>query len=290
MKRYLVINADDFGLSQGTNRAIKKVHEKGVLTSASLLATTPGFEDSLKIVKDCPKLGVGVHFSLTWGRSVLPASEVPDLVDQDRYFYPGYARLILKSILIKNFIQQVEKEFLAQIGKVVAAGVVVDHLDSQEHVHMIPKIFPVVLKIAKKYQIKFIRVPHEKFFLTAYFSAINLLKLMLMKMFSWRRRQISRSRFYGLLYTNKMNGVVLKRILAKVEKGITEVLLHPGYFSLSKTDEMFDFTKQKALRFMKDEGRKMELRTLLDSSIKKLIKKRRIVLTNYRELTKIIKR
>lgn len=296
MKKYIIINADDFGLSRGTNEAIKKAHKEGILTSASLFATTPGFEDALKAIKECPKLGVGVHLSLTWGKSVLPLSEVPDLVDKDGYFYPSYTRLILKSILKKNFIKQIEKEFCAQIAKVVSTGIIVDHINSQHHVHMIPKIFPVVIKIAQEYKIKFIRIPNERFFFAPFFPEFispfidtNFIKFILMKTFSVGKINKSSSMFYGLLYTTKMNQKILKRILSKVEVGVTEIFLHPAEFRLSKSGNLFDFERQKALKFMKDKGREVELKTLLDLALKKLIEKEDIVLTNYRALANIIK-
>jgi len=296
LEKYVVINADDFGLCQGTNQAIKLAHQKGILTSASLLVTTPGYKNALRVIKQCPSLGLGIHLSLTWGKAILSKKVVPDLVDTEGYFYSSYARLILKTIFCQSYLQQVEKEFCAQIEEALEEGLVIDHINSQQHVHMVPGIFPIFLKVAKKYKIHFMRVPKEKYFslfsfpeLILPFYGTNFVKFSLMRLFSERKTIWGRSKFYGLLYTSKMNQKVFGQILSQIEVGITEILSHPGKPSFSKKEQLFDFKKQNMLDFINDLDRRVELETLLNSHLRKVIKEKRIVLSNYRELNCFVK-
>ena len=67
--KQLIVNADDFGLSSGANRAIITAWQQGVLTSASLMVGGNGFEEAVALAKDNPGLQVGLHLTLVQGRS-----------------------------------------------------------------------------------------------------------------------------------------------------------------------------------------------------------------------------
>src|SRR5207237_814650 len=82
IKRRLIVNADDFGLSDGVNRAISEAHAAGTVSSASLLVNAPGFADAVRRARAAPALGVGLHFNLTMGAPVSPATAVPSLCDR----------------------------------------------------------------------------------------------------------------------------------------------------------------------------------------------------------------
>lgn len=288
MNKLVIINADDFGLSVGTNKAILLAFQKGILTSASLFATTPAYNDAIKIAKLNPQMGLGVHLSLTWGKAVSDPKKISDLVDNEGLFMPSYSRVILQSYLNKNFLTQIELEFRAQIEKVLSSGCEIDHLNSQQHIHMIPPIFQVTKKVQKAYNIKYLRVPDERFFLAGNGTEIispfidtNLIKYLLMKVCSYKRDR--QAKFYGLLYTTAMSEEVVKKIISQIRPGITEILLHPAIFS--SKEKTYYLQKQKALPFMKDKSREMELSTLLSPKISQEMHRGDIVLTNFRNLS-----
>src|SRR5580698_6309616 len=79
--RRLVVNADDFGLSHSVNEAVIRAHREGVLTSASLMINEAGFDEAVRLAKENPKLGVGLHLSLLQSHSVLPPEKIPGLVN-----------------------------------------------------------------------------------------------------------------------------------------------------------------------------------------------------------------
>jgi chitin disaccharide deacetylase len=66
MKRYLIVNADDFGQSAGINRGIIECHQRGILTSTSLMVTGKALDQAVKLSRENPTLAVGLHFDV-WG-------------------------------------------------------------------------------------------------------------------------------------------------------------------------------------------------------------------------------
>src|SRR5438093_10845043 len=106
----LVVNADDLGVSRGATLGIVRAHEEGVVTRASLAATTPFYEHALTAcVRACPRLGVGLHFTLTSGRPVSPAARVPLLVDGQGRLKWRFVPLLRRAGLARR------KDLLAQI-------------------------------------------------------------------------------------------------------------------------------------------------------------------------------
>src|SRR5271170_6655410 len=85
-KRRLIVNADDFGLSHSVNQAVIRAHRDGILTTASLMVNEPGFDEAVKLAKENPKLGVGLHLTLLQGRSALPPEKIPALVNAKSEF------------------------------------------------------------------------------------------------------------------------------------------------------------------------------------------------------------
>ncbi len=79
--RRLIVNADDFGGSTAINQAVIRAHHEGILTTASLMVNEPGCAEAVRLARENPRLGVGLHLSLLMGRSALPPEKIPGLVD-----------------------------------------------------------------------------------------------------------------------------------------------------------------------------------------------------------------
>src|SRR5882724_4025981 len=120
MTPILIVNADDFGMTEGHNRAIIDAHRNGIVTSTSLLANGYAFEHAADLARQIPTLGVGVHLTLTEG---LPVSTFDARFLDDSHKLPlsnqPYARAMLTLRLPYTAIS---REFEAQIKKVIAAG------------------------------------------------------------------------------------------------------------------------------------------------------------------------
>jgi dolichyl-phosphate beta-glucosyltransferase len=136
----LVVHADDFGLAPGINSAIEEGLEAGTVTSASILLGGPHAAPALAWAAGRPTHDFGVHLNLTQGRPILPAALVPSLVDRRGRFL-RLPRFLLRYALGRIRPHEVLIEWRAQIRAVRAAGVVISHLDSHQHVHLLPRLF-----------------------------------------------------------------------------------------------------------------------------------------------------
>ena len=157
-----ILNADDFGMSKAFNRAVLEGYSSGILKSASLVANGEAFEEACeKIIPACPDLGVGIHLNVIEGKSL--CSDLDRLTDDEGNFNNSFPLLLLKSLNTKDntFMEQIEREFRAQIEKVLR-NTGASHIDSHVHVHSIPRIFELVCRLAKEYGIRQIRTQYEK--------------------------------------------------------------------------------------------------------------------------------
>src|SRR5579871_3324180 len=123
----LIVNADDFGLTEGTNRAIIDAHCKGIVTSTSLLANGRAFDHAVALARQHPTLGIGVHLTLTEGWPV--SSDAQPLVGADGQL-PLSNQPVVRSLLSGNFpYNAIQREFEAQVSKVLATGIKPTHID-----------------------------------------------------------------------------------------------------------------------------------------------------------------
>ncbi|BBH22949.1 hypothetical protein Back11_42940 [Paenibacillus baekrokdamisoli] len=140
MTKYLIINADDFGLSDRVNQGILKAHKFGTVSSTSLMVNMPGYEHAILAAKQTPSLGVGLHFNLTSGKPLSPAAAIPSLLRKDGCF--SGERHSWKE-------EEVEIELNHQYNKIVSTKVIPTHLDSHHHIHIeVPSVYNVMKKFA----------------------------------------------------------------------------------------------------------------------------------------------
>ena len=144
----IIFNADDFGYSRGINYAIIDSHKFGVLTSTTLMTNMPGFDHAVELSKSNPRLGVGVHLTLTCGNPVLKTHKT--LVGED-----GSFRNLEFFENPNSFydLDEVKMEWDAQIKKAFDAGVDVSHLDSHHHVHSFKKHREIAIELSRKYRL-----------------------------------------------------------------------------------------------------------------------------------------
>jgi chitin disaccharide deacetylase len=157
-----VVNADDFGLSVSTNAGIRDAYEHGILRSASLMANGEGFDDAVSQVKELPGLGVGIHLSLVGERPIAPPHKLRGLIGSDGRLPPSYADFARGYLLRKFTPREVHREMEAQIARVLHAGIRPTHLDSHQHVHLMPGVFDLTLDLAEAYKIRVVRVPRDR--------------------------------------------------------------------------------------------------------------------------------
>lgn len=292
MKQYFVINADDLGFSPGTNAGIENAHKQGILTSASMMATGPSFQEAVALCKRNPRLGVGVHLSLTLGTSVLPRKRIPDLVDEGNYLHSNSLALLLKTLLMPNRMRkQITEELDAQIEKIQDAGITLDHLDSQYHVHSMPLIFSVVCKLGKKHGVMVIRNPREPLWVLT--KPMNMFKWFVLQMYGainelrGVKPRIT-PKFYGILHTRAMKASTIKDIMRRHDEGVVEILTHPGVFDIEGVP--FEYNRQGIIPFLASRDRRMEMEMLMKKDLKAFIEKNGIHVMTFAKAVEYLKR
>ncbi|UCE99781.1 MAG: ChbG/HpnK family deacetylase [Planctomycetota bacterium] len=161
MDKRIIINADDFGLSDTINEAVKQAHTNGVLTSTTIMTNMPAAKDAVKIAKKLPALGVGVHLNLSIGTPLSNNSSANCLLNKNGELGLPPARLAILSTLSHKFRTAIRTELASQIQWVIDNGLAPTHLDSHKHIHSFPPIFPIVCELAWKFNIPAIRFTYE---------------------------------------------------------------------------------------------------------------------------------
>jgi hopanoid biosynthesis associated protein HpnK len=280
--RFLIVNADDFGMSAGINRGIIEAHRHGVLTSTSLMATGDAFDDAIALSRAHRDLSVGVHLTLVEGVPVRRPDEIPSLVEADGRF-PQTLGAFLKAWLTGRVRpEDVAREFAAQVEKVLGRGVQVDKLDSHMHVHVLPGILPAAVTTARRYGIRAIRRPVERLRYRHGPSGLPALvrQTALSVLARAHDRRISGSglrtpdHFSGIAESGALTERHLLRILRDLEPGVTEIMTHPGHH-----DAVVD--QWRGSRRYRREG---DLHALLSTEVKTLLRENGITLCTFREL------
>jgi predicted glycoside hydrolase/deacetylase ChbG (UPF0249 family) len=232
----LIVTADDFGLCPSVSRAILEAHRQGIVTSASILANAPGFEEAASLAREAPGLAVGVHLNLTRGRPVSRPAEVPSLVREDGAFARGARGLTLALARGRLALQDVRQEWAAQIARARAAGIVPTHLDAEQHVHLLPPLFRVVVGLAQAEGILAVRAGAEEELLARLAPANpQWYKAAIVAVLGRRARRRAAlaglrvpDRLLGIVDGGRLDGPRLERLLARLAEGLTELIAHPG--------------------------------------------------------------
>jgi len=284
----LIVNADDLGWTEGVNRGIAEAHRKGLVTSTSLLANGSAFGSALKVARANPQLGMGVHLNLSDGPPTAKVDEIGGLVNEAGVLEGGPESLLLR-IASRNLpFAQVEREWDAQIVKVRDSGIAPTHLDGHKHVQMLPGLFEIALRLAKKHGIRAIRVAHEESKLRSALSSggkqrtgvvlrqgvqARGLKLLARdaRELADRAGLVTTDYFCGIAQTGELTREGVQQLLEVLPEGTTELMCHPGY-----ADEELQRTRTRL-----QGSRQTELQILTDMRIRKLVATRGIRLISY---------
>jgi len=158
----LIVNADDFGLTAGVNRAIAELHQAGLLTSTTLMARAAATDRAIQIAHSMPSLGVGCHIVLVDGEPVLPPSQIPTLIDtRTGRFRSSLGTFLVRLLAGRIRPPEIEAEAAAQIALLQSRGLRLTHIDTHKHVHMFPTVLRSVLRAARAAGILAVRNPFE---------------------------------------------------------------------------------------------------------------------------------
>ncbi len=238
MTRKIIVNADDFGRHVLINQAVAEGVQKGILRSATVMVGGAAFLDAVELAKREPLLGVGIHLTLVDGRPVLPKKIIPSLIDpQTGMFYPNHAAFVKHFLKGGVRLAEVKQELTAQIETFLRTGLLPTHVDSHQHMHVLPGIIDTVIALCRQYKIPALRIPAIPVDLWA--TRRNNIGEQVGRTGLHVLAQLARRKAHaaGLLTTDYFGGIVageavdkktLRLLLLTLKEGVTEIMLHPG--------------------------------------------------------------
>ncbi|MBN1440531.1 MAG: ChbG/HpnK family deacetylase [Anaerolineales bacterium] len=270
-KRFLIVNADDYGRTPGVSHGIREAHRGGIVTSASALMNMPWIEEDLRIaLRETPDLGLGVHLVLTCG-TPLRSPDLLESITGGRESLPGLEEFVRNLAGVDP--DQAAAEWEAQILRFIElAGRNPDHLDSHHHVsYFTEALFRRFLELARKYQ-SAVRVPYPTLSEIA-----GLLPAPLAETAQEFLPRLTRGgeppkpdRFIGTFYGEGATQEHLLLVLDQLEPGVAELMCHPGF-------------ADPALIHGSSYGkmREREIDILTSDSVRRALARRGIQLVNY---------
>src|SRR5215510_7932169 len=254
--RRLIVNADDFGISEAVNEAVIRAFTEGVLTSCSLMVTGEAFEHAVSVAHAHPALAVGIHLVTVMGRAVLPPAVIPTLVDAAGHFVSNPTRAGLTYYFSPQARRELRQELRAQFDKFAATGLRLSHIDGHLHMHVHPVIFRAALALGLRYGARCMRVPQEEYCLAVNFrrqdTGKKALYTLLFGLLARRmKRQLRGSDFvyaervYGNLHSGQMDEQYLLYMLENLHATTNEIYFHPAVYP---ADCMLNAAEQQCVR------------------------------------------
>jgi hopanoid biosynthesis associated protein HpnK len=275
----LIVHADDFGLSEGVNEGILQAHRHGILTSTSLMANGPAFEQAVQICRAVPTLDVGIHLTLVEEPPLLGAAAVPSLVGAAGKLHPHAWVFAKKYFRGQIRLPEVRDELEAQIKRVMSHGVSISHLDSHQHMHMLPGVLRITVELAKAYGIPAVRLPYERvqlYMLKGPRAISRACQLLVLNALCWLERQAIPLRtdyFHGFCFGGQLHTRNLQRLLRSLPStGTGELMCHPGVDDPETHYGHWSYHRSD------------ELAALIDPEIAELLRQQRVQLISYRQL------
>jgi chitin disaccharide deacetylase len=236
----LIVNADDFGLTTGVNRAIVELYRTGSLTSTTLMARAEATSEAVDLAKSEPALGVGCHVVLVDGEPVLDSPALPTLADaQTRQLRPTLGAFLKALLSGRIRAEEIEAEAAAQIASIQARGLKLTHIDTHKHTHMFPAVLRPVLRAARAAGIRTVRNPFEpQWSLRATAGApwVRRTEVRLLRTLEPTFRRIVAEEGFtttdgaiGVLATGTLDAATVSSLLRAMPEGCYELVAHPGY-------------------------------------------------------------
>ncbi|RNL93386.1 ChbG/HpnK family deacetylase [Sinomicrobium pectinilyticum] len=229
--KLLIIHADDAGLSHSENTATIRALEKGIVNSYGIMVPCPWFYEIALFARNNAHIDNGIHLTLTceWENykfgPVLPASEVPSLVDRNGYFYKTREELKKNAL-----VEDVRKELQAQIEKALQFGLKPTHMDS--HMYSVganPEFLKIYRDLGKKYNLP-VLINRQMMEMVGLDPDLNIEKTN----FVIDKTYVGESRYFE---NDKLDDYY-SDILENLTSGLNLILIHPAF----DNDEMKGIT------------------------------------------------
>lgn len=231
-KRYVIIHADDAGMSHSVNRATIDAMEKGIVSSASIMVPCAWFKEIAAYAKEHPEKDFGIHLTLNcewdnyrWG-PVAPRASVPSLIDEEGYLWGGVPEVVANAKA-----SEVETELRAQIQRALDFGVPVSHLDT--HMGAVvsrPDLVEVYVKLGIEFDVPVFFIRRLNVGVAATNPQIRARGMQLVEALDKHKLPVLdyMTQYYTKGSLEKKKAMYLKAI-ADTEPGVRYVIIHCGY-------------------------------------------------------------
>ncbi len=232
--RFLIVNADDFGRSEAVNLGVAEGFRRGIITSTSVVAAGPAFESAVAMAPNLKGLGIGVHLAVDEYEPILPAADIPTLVNPEGQFH-SRGRQFLNMASNSRTKGDLLREWGAQIARIVAAGIKLTHIDGHGHCHAHPAVTGIIIQLAERYGIAHVRLPAEplsmsrgRSLLPRFGEKVALQFATQLTRRKWKGRLYSPRYFYGFSHGGHMTSAILRQVTDSIPPGISELMVHVG--------------------------------------------------------------
>ncbi len=236
MRRAVIFNADDFGLTEGVNAGIIGAYRHGLVRSTSLMVTTPGFDDAVALSRAHPGLDLGVHLALTGVWPLLPPAQIPSLVGRDGRF-PPLAAWLRRLACGQLRPAEVAAELRAQLLRACTTGLPFTHLEGHHHVHLFGPVAAIVGELAREFGIPVVRRVRSRRGASDGAGPAPGATSPKGLLLAGADLRWGGAAFAGLPRTDAFRGVVFPadlagwaRLVRSCPPGTTEIMCHPGLY------------------------------------------------------------
>ena len=280
--KYLIVSADDLGLSESINRGIIKGYEEGIVTSLNVIPAGEAFYDAMALMRAAKTKEVSAHLTLTEPGPVTEADKIPSLLTKGDRLHESYAGFLPNFLLGKINKGQIYIELKNQLERLKASGLPITNLSSHQHIHMLPGILEVFIRLAKEYNIPSIRYPRKDAFLYPY-RPKKIFKKIILGYFAGKMKKAFdeasicyTDNFLGFLDSGDICEEILVKMLNRLPEGTTELVTHPGFISSDVLD-----------RSIFHRCCETDLAALTSRRVKKIIADKGIKLISFGEFSKL---
>ncbi len=264
MTKRLIVNADDFGLCKEMATGIIKAYSEGIVRSTSVSVNGGYFNEGLKLLKDSG-IDAGIHLTFTGGERPVSGG-IDGLVDERGLFLKSYREAIPRIVTGRFDKKALRRELFEQISILKDSGINISHADSHQHLHLLPNVADLVIDLARQFNIKWVRITRS--------GGSDIKSIAMNFLAGFLKSKLKRhglsftDGFTGFEYSGRMDERAISSLLNNIPDGTTELMVHPGY----------DASKEYGWGYAWED----ELMAVTSETIKALIKKNGIALTDFR--------
>ncbi len=203
------------------------------------MVRAPETADAIERARRLPSLRVGLHVVLVNGAPALPPCDVTDLVDRNGQFETNLFRAGVNYFFNPRARRQLELEIRAQFEAFAKTGLLLDHVNAQNHMHVHPTVLATIVAVGRDYGLRAVRIPHEPFWPSwravrshPFARAANDLLLRpwmaLMRARLQRSGIISNDSVFGMNDTGHVSADKVRAFLQVLPAGVCELYVHPA--------------------------------------------------------------